>query len=190
MWTRSLFLPFLLLLCSGCKNNEEARPPNKPTAADESRREMESQAPVAVEPPPPVVAVRLVEVDCSPAGAAHKGWSASAPQGAACKESADALIIGAGDAFQLVIHEAKPDMAARKKAIESDPARKFKRYTTDKPDAVVYETDSGTGKPEYHFFATKKLDHTEVTCEDAKGTSYTQAQADAMVQACQSLTKK
>lgn len=135
------------------------------------------------------VAGTLSSVDCSTTSA-HRGWSTSAPQGATCKEVGGALVISAGDGFYLTVREMPGDMAGRKKTIEADQNRKFKRYTTDTPDAVVYETDTGTGKSEYGFYATHEVGNTQVVCEGQKGRYYTQAQAEAMVRACQALTRR
>ena len=136
------------------------------------------------------VVTRVTEVQCTQASPARRDWATTAPQGAVCRETADAVLIAAGDEFQLVIREAGPDMATRKKAIESDASRKLRRYTMDTPEVIIYELDTGTGKADYNFYATRKVGDLQVTCEGQKGRSYTQPQVEAMLKACQSLTRK
>jgi hypothetical protein len=135
-------------------------------------------------------AMRLVTVDCSTAGAAHKGWTTSAPEGARCQQTANTLVIAAGDSFQLVVHDTGTDLTARRKAIQSDTTHKLKRFISEQPDTLVYETESPSGATEVHFVASKTVSGKKVMCEDAKGKRYTQEQIEAMAQACQGLTKK
>lgn len=138
----------------------------------------------------PGAAATLVEINCSQAGAPQSRLSVSAPPGASCKESGGALIISAGDEFQLVVREAAADMATRKKAIESDTTRRFRRYTMNTPNAVIYEIESSSGTPEYNFFATTTVGNRQLVCEGQPGQGHTQAQAETMIRACQSLSMR
>jgi hypothetical protein len=45
------------------------------------------------------------------------------------------------------------------------------------------------GKTEFHFLAAQKIGGEDFSCENTKGPSYTQAQIEAMLEACKSLHK-
>jgi hypothetical protein len=147
-------------------------------------------APVGGESSAP--AAKLVEIDASTAGEAYAGWKVQAPEGSTAKDDFGALSVSDGRGFQLEIHEGPVDMAARKKEIEANDINTFKRYVTDKPDMVVYESDLGVGpnRKQFHFIATVKVGDKDYYCENAKGaTSYTQPQVETMAKSCQGIKK-
>jgi len=133
--------------------------------------------------------VKMVELDASSAGEAYAGWKLMAPEGAVAKEDFGALAVKAGDGFQLEVNSGAIDMAARKKEIESNDVNKLKRYVSDTPDAIVYESDVGMGPTQFHFLASVKVGDEEFSCENTKGPVYTQAQIEAMLESCRSIKK-
>ena len=132
---------------------------------------------------------KLVEVDGSVGGESFAGVKLMAPEGATAKEDFGALSVSDGKGFQLEVHSGAADIASRKKEIESNDVNKLKRYITDAPDAVVYESDPGMGGKQVHFIASVKLGDAEFYCENSKGPTYTQAQTEVMLQSCRSLKK-
>ncbi len=194
MSIRSLGVLLLLVGIAGCRKDQEAaRPADKPTTTAPSEpRQADTQRPAASAEPAAEapVAVHVAEVDCTPAGARGKGITVKAPEGATCKEVAEALVIATPEGGELVIHETAADMAARKKAIESDTNNKLKRYTTDTPETIVYEIVTPSGTNGYNFVSTKKVGDKIVTCEGKKEASYTREQVEQLVMACRSLEKK
>jgi hypothetical protein len=173
---------------AACKKKDEAATAPTPAAKSDPSAARPAAKPAEPATPPPAE-VKLAELDASAAGEAYKGWQLTAPEGAVAKEDFGALSVKAGDTFQLEVHSGKADMVARKKEIEGNDVNKLKRYLTDTADAIVYESDAGMGKPEFHFLAAVKVGDADVSCEDTKGPFYTQAQVEAMLKACQSLKK-
>lgn len=159
-----------LLVSSACKNKE----PDKAAPA---------AAPAAAAP-----AAKLVELDASPAGERFKGWKLQAPEGASAKEDFGALAVKAGDGFQLEVNSGAVDMAARKKEIASNDVNKLKRYVVEAPDTLIYESEV-MDRSEFHFVSAIKIGAEDWSCENAKGPTYTQAQIQAMVDACKSIHK-
>lgn len=170
-----------VLALNGCgkkKEGGEAAGKPDPAKAGEAAKPAEGAKPAA----------KLAELDVSSAGEAYKGWKLMAPEGATAKEQFGALEVKAGDGFQLEVHSGPTDMAARKKEIASNDVNKLKRYVTEAPDAIVYESEV-MSKNEFHFLATIKVGDAEFSCENSKGPTYTQAQIEAMLAACKSIKK-
>jgi hypothetical protein len=109
-----------------------------------------------------------------------------APEGAKAADEFGAVVVSAGESFQLQIGTGPTDLAARKKEIEGNTVNKLKGFVTDAPTELVYETEV-MGKPEFHFVANVELDGAKYNCEDKKGQAFTKADIDAMLAACKSL---
>jgi hypothetical protein len=109
-----------------------------------------------------------------------------APQGAKAADEFGAVVVSAGESFQLQINTGAADLAARKQEIEGNPVSKLEGFVTDTPTELVYETDVA-GKAEFHFVANVELDGAKYNCEDKKGQAFTKADVDAMLAACKSL---
>jgi hypothetical protein len=166
-----------LLAAGGCKDKKDGGAP----AATPSEKGKPEAAKPADKP-------KLAELDASAAAEAYKGWKLMAPEGATAKEAFGALEVKAGDGFQLEVHSGALDMPGRKKEIGANDVNKLKRYVTDTPEAIVYESEV-MGKTEFHFLAGQKVGDEAVSCEDTKGPTYTQAQVETMLEACKSLHK-
>ena len=138
---------------------------------------------------PVAAAAKLVTLDASAAGEEYKGWTLTAPEGAVAKEDFGALAVTDGKGFQLEVHGGTVDMAARKKEIEANDVNKLKRFITDAPDTLVYESDPGMGGVQVHFLAAVKVGDADYSCENTKGPTYNKAQIDAMLAACRSIKK-
>jgi hypothetical protein len=109
-----------------------------------------------------------------------------APEGAKAADEFGAVVVSAGESFQLQVNGSATDLAARKKEIEGNTVNKLKAFVTDTPTELVYETEV-MGKPEFHFVANVELDGAKYHCEDKKGQAFTKADVDAMLAACKSL---
>lgn len=135
---------------------------------------------------------KLVDLDLSSAGETYAGWHIQAPAGATAKEDFGALAVSDGAGFQLEVNSGAVDMAARKKEIEANDVNKLKKYLTDSPDTLVYQSDVGMGANpiQVHFIAAVKVGGEDFYCENTKGPTYNEAQTKVMVDACKSITKK
>jgi hypothetical protein len=80
-----------------------------------------------------------------------------APEGAKAADEFGAVVVSAGESFQLQVNGAAADLVARKKEIEGNTVNKLKAFVTDTPTELVYETEV-MGKPEFHFVANVELD--------------------------------
>jgi hypothetical protein len=140
--------------------------------------------------PPPPATVKLAAVDLGKVGEGWAGWTIMAPEGATAKEDFGAALIEAGESFHLNIRIGKGDVAATKKEIEGNEVNKVKRFVVDTPDALLDESEVMPGKTEFHLYGNVKVGDAEFNCEDVKGPRHTQADAEAMWKACQSLAKK
>jgi hypothetical protein len=109
-----------------------------------------------------------------------------APEGAKAADEFGAVVVSAGESFQLQVNGGATDLAARKQEIEANTVNKLKAFVTDTPTELVYETEV-MGKPEFHFVANVELDGAKYNCEDKKGQAFTRADVDAMLAACKSL---
>lgn len=141
----------------------------------------------------PAPAAKLVDLDASSAGEAYAGWHLQAPAGATAKEDFGALVVSDGAGFQLQVNTGAADFAASKKEIEANDVNKFKKYLTDSPDTLVYQSDLGMGPNpiQVHFLANVKIGGADYNCENVKGaTTFTEAQTKVMVDSCKSITKK
>lgn len=109
-----------------------------------------------------------------------------APEGAKAADEFGAVVVSAGESFQLQVGTGATDLAARKKEIEGNTVNKLKSFVTDTATELVYETEV-MGKPEFHFVANVELGDAKYNCEDKKGQAFTKADIDAMLAACKSL---
>jgi hypothetical protein len=109
-----------------------------------------------------------------------------APEGAKAVDEFGAVVVSAGESFQLQINTGATDLAARKQEIEGNTVNKLKSFVTETPTELLYETEV-MGKPEFHFVANVELDGAKYNCEDKKGQAFTRADIDAMLAACKSL---
>jgi hypothetical protein len=90
--------------------------------------------------------------------------------------------------FQLVVHPSSRDIAKAKAEIAANTVNKLKRWITDAPDALVYESAVGRSpKSEFHFLANVPLGARTVSCEDEKGPFFSLADVQAMLAACRTL---
>ncbi|GAC1351863.1 MAG: hypothetical protein NVSMB1_09000 [Polyangiales bacterium] len=118
-----------------------------------------------------------------------KGFKINAPPGAATALEAgtEDLQIIKGDHFAYTISFAKTDIGHLKKSNAENDINVLKRYLTDTPDVIVYE--SSVMGPEFHFAANIKVAGKFFSCEDVKGATFTQSDVEQMLASCKSLSK-
>jgi hypothetical protein len=154
---------------------------------DEKKGGGPDQPPAAESKAPPPKQVKLVATDLSPAGIEA---TMQAPEGATVKEAfGSAEVATADNSFHLEIGTDKADMAARKAEIDGNDINKLKRYVIDEPDGILYESVV-MGKSEFHLLVNAEGGESGFECQDSKGPSYTEAQAQAMFKACKTLAPK
>ena len=110
------------------------------------------------------------------------------PAGATAKAISPGAEVKAGTDFQLEITTFKGDVPATKKEIQARRANVLKRFLVDNSSGIVYET-AVDGKSEFHTYVAVAIG-TGYSCEDIKGTVYTEAQAKTMYEACKSIAAK
>jgi len=115
-----------------------------------------------------------------------------APQGATVRSEFGAVKVAAGPRFNLEIHSAPADMTARKQEVQNNGMFRFKRYTVDTAETLVYEVEAAEsqGRSEFHFVSHVTVGGKTYRCEDTKGISYTQSEVQAMLTACRSMTPR
>jgi hypothetical protein len=133
---------------------------------------------------------RLTPMDLSGQGFAVR---LSVPEGAEVHSQFGVVKISHGPRFSIELTPKPVDLAARRKDIENDSLQHLRRYATDSADTLVYEVASaagGIGTTEHHFVTNVAAGGAVYGCEDTKGASYTQAEVQAMLDACKSLAGK
>lgn len=71
------------------------------------------------------------------------------------EEGSGALIVKAGNGFAISITEEAADLQLKRTDIESDEINKFKAFTVNEPEAILWE--SAITEPEYHFVLNMKV---------------------------------
>jgi hypothetical protein len=169
----------LALSINACKKSDADKAGNTAPMA----KGAPATEPVSASPPP--AAAKLVSIDLSAGGDDWKGLTIMVPEGAALKPGSMINDVTNGGNFQLELYTGKTDLAARKKEITANDINKFKAFTTDSADALVFE--SAVMDPEVHFVANVKVGAKEFFCEDKKGKIHSAADIAAMYKACQSI---
>lgn len=113
--------------------------------------------------------------------------SIQAPEGSKAAEEFGAYSVTSGETFALQINGGPADLAARKTEIEGNTVNKLKKFVTENETTLVYETEV-MGKSEFHFVSNVEADGAKYNCEDKKGQAFSQADVEAMVAACASMT--
>jgi hypothetical protein len=134
-------------------------------------------------PAAPAAPKEPVVVDLTPAGIAA---TISVPAGTTMKESFGDAALKNGPRFQLLVHPGDRDLARWKAEVVANDVNKLKRWVSEAPDALVYET-TVMNKPEFHFVANVDVGGKRISCEDDKGPVYALADVQAMLAACRTL---
>ncbi|MBA3663303.1 MAG: hypothetical protein H0W61_03720, partial [Bacteroidetes bacterium] len=80
-----------------------------------------------------------------------------------------ALDIKVGKSFAVSINEQAADIELRKKDLKDDEVNKFKSFSTEEPNSILWESEIA-GKPEYHFIINQKVGTTDYSIEDIRNT--------------------
>jgi hypothetical protein len=108
-----------------------------------------------------------------------------APRGAVATEEFDSVFIRKSPRFAIEISQ--KDVPAFRKDVVSNDIQKLKKFYVDSPDTLLYETTLMGNHP-FHFVVAVKVGAKKYTCEDEKGANtFTKADVDAMLKACESL---
>jgi hypothetical protein len=181
----SCLVLFATVGCGEKKAKPEGEPAAKPAPTPSTPPPTAQPDPTPAPTPP--ATVELVATDLSPAGAAA---TMKAPQGAKVEEQFGAVEVALADhTFHVEIHGGKADLTERKAEIAENELNKLKGYVVDEAGAVLYESEV-MGKNEFHLLVNVDGGEAGWACEDAKGPSYTRAQAQTMFDACKSITAK
>jgi hypothetical protein len=104
------------------------------------------------------------------------------------EQSWGATEITIGKGFQISVSEINGDVTLMKKDIAENDVNKFKRYITDEPALLFWESE--IVNPEFHFYAVQKTDKSIYTIEDIKGDFFSEQAVKAMVEASKTIKSK
>ena len=104
------------------------------------------------------------------------------------EQSWGATEIKVGKEFQLSIEEGEGDGALMKSDIAGNDVNKFKRYVSDEPTLLVWESEITA--PEFHFYAVVKPGAVSYVIQDIKEEQFSEKSAQTMVEAAKSLKAK
>jgi hypothetical protein len=131
---------------------------------------------------------KLVSLDLSKASASFPVVM-MAPEGATAADDFGNVLVKKSAGFQVEVSSSAKDIAALKKEIKANTLNKFKAFTVETADALLYESTL-MGKSEFHFVANVKVGNSTYGAEDTKGPVYTKANAELMLKCFQTLKAK
>ena len=132
---------------------------------------------------------KSVPLDLSPAGEEWNGIIMTVPEGAKLSAEVISIVVNKGDKFRISLSAGDVDLSERKKEIKENSVNKLKNFAVERPDALLYSSDTGMGE-EWHFAAVVKVGGASFFCEDDKGPVYSRSEAEAMLKSAQTLRKK
>ena len=103
-------------------------------------------------------------------------------------QSWGATEIKVGKEFQVSVIEDKGDIELAKSDIKGNDVNKFKRFLTEEPNIIVYESE--ITQPEFHMYAIIKVGNTSYVVEDIKGEIFSEASIKAMLESAKSIKEK
>jgi hypothetical protein len=137
----------------------------------------------------PVLASAQTAGGTAPLDLAKAGLKATmqAPRRAAATEEYGSVFVRKPPSFAMEINQ--KEVVAFRKDVVSNDIQKLKKFHVDTPETLLYETTL-MGNSLFHFVAAVKVGAKKYTCEDEKGNTFTKADVEAMLAACQSLRAK
>ena len=100
-------------------------------------------------------------------------------------QSWGAIDIKVGNAFQLSVKDGQGNIASRKSDIAGDDVNKFKRYITDEPSTLLWE--SQIMEPEFHFYTIVKIGNESYEVEDIAGEIFSETAVTKMLEAAKAM---
>lgn len=104
-------------------------------------------------------------------------------------QSSGEYLIKVGKDFQISITETAGDINQRKADIASDDVNKLKKYITDEPTILMWES-SIADLSEFHFYNIVKLGTRTYVFEDVQGEPFSQQAIQKMLDACKQAKEK
>ncbi len=106
-----------------------------------------------------------------------------------------ALEIKVGDGFQISVEQGdgeNDDLKLIKSTeIDANEVHKVKKYMTDEPNFVFYETQMlGTEKSSFHFYGVFKVGDKNFVVEDLKGDDFSEEAIKKMMESAKTLAAK
>jgi hypothetical protein len=190
-----LSLAFVGALALGCNSNKSdmpAAPAAKPIAVEPAPapEPVVATIPLPVPVANPSINPNGMPVDLSAGGDAFKGVTIVAPRDAVVEKTDQGVMVrgtdGALPSFQVVLRPGQLDIAARKNTIQADQVTRLEQIAVNEPSALLYQASLG-GIEQWHVAVDVSTEGKDFSCEDVHGASYTQENAQAMLDACKSL---
>lgn len=141
-------------------------------------------------PPESPWIVRMIPIDLSGQGVHVR---LTVPEGTTVSSQFGTVKMTHGPRFSIELTPQAADLNARRREIQNDGIQHLRRFAVDSADTLVYEQEASAGpigQTEYHFVANVSAGGHTYRCEDTKGASYTQAEVQAMLDACRSIVGK
>ncbi len=95
-----------------------------------------------------------------------------------------------GKNFQMTIAEGAGNMEMKKQDITHDDVRKFVKYISESPTAIVWEWQIEGMEPEFHFYAIVKAGDKSFEARDVEGEIFSEKAATQMLEATKSIRLK
>ena len=171
-----------VFIAAGACDKKTDKAGDKTPAAASTEPAVAPATPKAEEPAP----VALTALTLTDAGIKA---TIQAPEGAEAKDSygTTEVKVGDGSTFFLQIDKRDPDLSAVKKTWQENDMQKLKKLHVETGDVLIAETEM-FGKTSFWLDAKVSLGDQQFHCKSGRGApSYTRAQIDTFLKACQSL---
>ena len=137
---------------------------------------------------PVATAPALTEYDLSSVNAKWKGWTVKAPEGAQVMGDLGTRARVAGKKVDFNLNQDKPDLAGKRKTLESIKSSDVKfAFTKQTPDELEWSVES-SGHTSYSFIHVVHVGKATVQCEPENAGS--QDALQAIADACTTVAKK
>jgi hypothetical protein len=95
-----------------------------------------------------------------------------------------------GKNVQITIAEGPGDMALKKNDATTDAVRKFVKYVSEEPDAILWEWQIPGLEPEFHFYTLVKAGNKSFEVQDVNGKVFSETAAKNMLNAAKTIRMK
>ncbi len=103
-------------------------------------------------------------------------------------QGSGSVMIKSGKDFQLIITPGEGDFQLKKDDLASDDVKKLKRYVTEDPTLLIWESQISGLEPEFHFYTSVKVGNDNYVVENIKESDiFSEAAIKKMVEAAKSI---
>lgn len=103
-------------------------------------------------------------------------------------QGSGSVMIKSGKDFQLIITPGEGDFQLKKDDLAVDDVKKLKRYVTEEPTLLIWESQISGLEPEFHFYTSVKVGNDSYVVENIKENDiFSEAAIKKMVEATKSI---